>query len=71
MAIFLACSSWMISLSVRQLEDGHVMSMRSTGGHVISLLIRDRQAVLTLYRENSSEEAIGSVLDEGVFTAVV
>ena len=63
--------SWTISLSLRQMGDGHVMSIGSTEGHMIRLLVRNGSAVMTLHVEGTSEQASGGILDEGVFVAMV
>ena len=52
--LFVAClfiasfSSWTLRMSLRQIGDGHVLTINSVEGHVISLHIRDGRATLSL-----------------------
>ena len=72
-------------MSLRQLSDGHVMTLRSAEGHVIRLSVRDGRVVLSLREPvrigsgggldqlmgGEEVEVEGPVLEEGEFTPVV
>lgn len=64
-------SSWTISLTLRQMGDGHVMSIGSIEGHMIRLFVSNGTAVMALSGLESGEQAAGATLDEGVFVDVV
>lgn len=72
-------------MTLRQMSDGHVMTLRSVEGHVIRLSVRDGQLVLSLSEpvlfgsgsgltplsDGEEREVVGPVLDEGEFIPVV
>ena len=64
-------SSWRLSISLRQMSDGHVMTVRSAEDHVIRLEIRQGRAVLSLRLGAEETDVQGPLLEEGVFVPVV
>lgn len=71
-------------MSLRQMSDGHVMTLTSVEGHMIRLIVRNGQAVLSLSEPVGGSgsgiglglpvepsELAGPDLIEGEFTSVV
>lgn len=63
-------------MSLRQMSDGHVLTIRSAEGHTIEFGVRNGRAVLSLVATGSaspmeSGQVDSAVLEEGVFTPVV
>ena len=64
-------------MSLRQMSDGHVLTILSAEGHMITLGVRSGRAVLSLSgRSGLMSEARGGVLngsalEEGVVTSIV
>lgn len=65
-------------MSLRQMRDGHVLTIRSAEGHMITLGVRSGRAVLSLsggsglMREEARGGILnGSLLEERVFTSIV
>ena len=56
---------------LRNLGDGHVMTVTSIEDHVIRLFVQNGLAAMTLSVEGTNEEVIGGLLEEGQFTPVV
>ena len=60
---------------LKQLEDGHVMTLASTMGHCITVSIRDARPVLVLNGGANAtfdeQETLGERLEENVFTSLV
>ena len=63
---------------LKQIGDGHVVTIASTQGHQISLVIRDGVPILSLREDNDStsggqtrESNGGVALDANVFTSIV
>lgn len=71
--IGLLSQTWTLGMSLRQMGDGHVITIGTMDGHMISLYIRNGEAVLFLGQSggDSTSELSGGMLEEGVFTPVV